>query len=121
MSRMIAPRVSKCHGARCASLTIAYGRPGMSRLSVICHFRNEEVYLPYWLRHHRCLFDHGILIDYGSTDHSLEIIRALVPSWEVRPSRNHQFHSVAIDTEVMDIEIQISGWKMCLNVTEFVM
>ena len=36
------------------------------RLTVICHFRNEEVLLPFWLRHHALLFDHGILIDYGS-------------------------------------------------------
>jgi hypothetical protein len=93
----------------------------MNRLTVICHFRNEEVYLPFWLRHHVRLFDHGILIDYGSTDRSLEVIRALAPSWEIRPSRNQQFHSVAIDAEVMDIEQQTTGWKMCLNVTEFVM
>lgn len=89
-------------------------------LTVICHFRNEEVLLPYWLRHHTRLFDHGVLIDYGSTDRSREIIRALAPYWEVRPSRNHSFHSVSIDAEVMDVEQGIAGWKMCLNVTEFV-
>jgi Glycosyl transferase family 2 len=89
--------------------------------TVICHFRNEEVYLPYWLRHHARLFDHGVMIDYASSDRSREIIRELAPHWEIRPSRNAVFHSVSIDAEVMDIEKELTGWKMCLNVTEFVM
>jgi len=90
------------------------------RPTVICHFRNEEGYLPFWLRHHKRLFGHGILIDYHSTDRSREIIAESVPNWEVRISRNAMFHSTSIDDEVMDIEREISGWKMCLNVTEFV-
>src|SRR5262249_9567397 len=89
-------------------------------LTVISHFRNEEIYLPYWLSHHTTLFDHGILIDYDSTDRSAEIIRTLAPSWEIRPSRNRLFHSLSVDAEIMDIERTISGWKMCLNATEFV-
>src|SRR5262245_6333078 len=91
------------------------------RLRVICRFRNEEVYLPYWLGHHARLFDHGILIDYGSTDRSRAIIRELAPTWEVRPSRNEVFHSLSIDAEVMDVEREVSGWKVCLNVTEFLL
>jgi Glycosyl transferase family 2 len=92
-----------------------------SRLTVICHFRNEEVYLRYWLRHHVELFDDGVLIDYQSTDRSREVIRQFAPHWEVRASRNTAFHSVSIDAEVMDVERQITGWKMCLNVTEFIL
>lgn len=91
------------------------------RLTVICHFRNEEVYLRYWLRHHTRLFDHGVLIDYASTDRSRAVIAELAPHWEVRSSRNATFHSASIDAEVMDIEKEFSGWKMCLNATEFVM
>ena len=45
---------------------------------VISHFFDEEFMLPWWLRHHRELFDHGILIDYASTDRSVEICRELV-------------------------------------------
>jgi hypothetical protein len=88
---------------------------------VICHFRNEEVLLPYWLRHHTRLFDHGVMIDYCSTDRSVEIIRELAPTWEIRRSRNEFFHSVSIDKEVMEIETEFTGWKICLNVTEFLM
>src|SRR5262249_20266531 len=61
------------------------------------------------------------MIDYRSTDRSVEIIRRLAPTWEIRPTRNEQFHSLSIDAEVMDIEATIAGWKMCLNVTEFVL
>lgn len=91
------------------------------RFTLLCHFRNEEEYLPYWLRHHTRLFDHGVMIDYRSTDRSVEVIRELAPTWEIRPTRNRTFHSVSIDQEVMDIEREFPGWKMCLNVTEFVM
>src|SRR5262245_56898307 len=94
---------------------------GEPKLTVICHFRNEEVFLQYWLRHHTRLFDHGVLIDYASTDQSLDVIRQLAPHWEVRPSRNTQYHSISIHAEVMDVEKELSGWKMCLNVTELVM
>jgi hypothetical protein len=90
------------------------------RLTVVCHFRNEEVYLRYWLRHHVRLFDHGVLIDYASTDGSRQVIAELAPHWEVRPSRNVVFHSASIDAEVMDVEKEFTGWKMCLNATEFV-
>lgn len=91
----------------------------MSKITVICHFRNEENYLQFWLKHHVKHFDHGIMIDYKSSDRSVEIIRALAPTWEIRPTRNELFSSEAIDQEVMDIEKEITEWKMCLNVTEF--
>src|ERR1700722_10119969 len=94
---------------------------GEPKLTVICHFRNEEVYLPYWLRHHVRQFDHGVMIDYASTDRSRHIISQLAPRWEIRSSRNAQFHSVSVDAEVMDIEKEFNGWKICLNVTEFVL
>lgn len=89
------------------------------RLTIISHFYNEEFLLPYWLRHHTQIFDHGILIDYQSTDRSLEIIRELAPDWEIRPSKNAQFDPFALDLEVTDIEQEVKGWKTVLNTTEF--
>ena len=73
-------------------------------LTLISHFWNEEFLLPYWLRHHYPLFDHGVLLDYASTDQSVEIIRALAPRWEVRPSRNQWFDARDADAEVMEVE-----------------
>ena len=58
------------------------------KTTVITHFWNEEILLPYWLKHHLELFDHGILINYRSTDKSVEIIKELAP---------HQ-NSIALET-----------------------
>jgi hypothetical protein len=87
--------------------------------TVVCHFYNEEFLLPWWLQHHKHIFDHGIMIDYASTDHSRDIIREICPSWEIRPSRNEFFDAKPIDDEVMDIERELDGWRVALNVTEF--
>ncbi|MEW9106591.1 glycosyltransferase family 2 protein, partial [Paenibacillus sp.] len=48
---------------------------------LISHFYNEEYLLPWWLKHHAPLFDHGILINRGSTDRSVDICKQLVPHW----------------------------------------
>lgn len=87
--------------------------------TVLCHFYNEEYLLPYWLNHHKYMFGHGILIDYNSTDSSVDIIKSIVPNWEIIQSRNDTFDAHKCDMEVMDIEKDIKGWKIVLNVTEF--
>ncbi|GMK44273.1 glycosyltransferase family 2 protein [Paenibacillus glycanilyticus] len=87
--------------------------------TLISHFYNEEYLLPWWLMHHVPLFDHGILINRGSTDQSVKIIRKLAPHWEIRDSIVPDFHAVEVDREVMDIENKLPGWKMVLNTTEF--
>lgn len=90
-------------------------------LIVISHFYNEELLLPYWLKHHTKIFDFGILIDYDSTDRSVEIVRELAPHWELRRSNNKDFSATQCDMEVMHIERQFAGaWKIALNTTEFV-
>ena len=91
----------------------------MNKKTVICHFYNEEYLLPWWLQHHKNIFDHGIMIDYASTDRSKNIIRAICPSWEIVDSKNKYFDSAAIDREVEDYERTLTGWRMALNVTEF--
>jgi hypothetical protein len=91
----------------------------MAKKTILCHFYNEEHLLPWWLKHHKALFDHGVMIDYFSTDRSMEIIREICPEWEIRYTRNKYFDSTPIDEEVMRIESMLGGWRMCLNVTEF--
>jgi hypothetical protein len=93
----------------------------MIKKTIISHFYNEEFLLPWWLSHHKKYFDHGIMIDYNSTDKSLDIIRDICPTWEIRPSINKDFDAVMVDREVMDIESGIDGWKICLNTTEFIL
>ena len=86
--------------------------------TLISHFFNEEYMLPWFLNHHKQIFDHGVMIDYHSTDRSVEIIREICPTWDIITSRNQDFQADNIDIEVNDIERDIQGWKICLNVTE---
>ena len=87
--------------------------------TVVCHFFNEEYLLPWWLAHHRRIFDHGIMIDYASTDASRSLIEETCPTWHVHASRNKFFDSATIDREVEDFEKTCPSWRMALNVTEF--
>lgn len=89
--------------------------------TVLCHFYNEEYLLPWWLKHHKQMFDHGIMVDYASTDRSVEIIREICPTWEIRQSKNENFQMDKINEEIEEIERQIEGWRICLNVPEFLL
>ena len=86
--------------------------------TLISHFYNEEYLLPWFLNHHKQIFDHGVMIDYHSTDHSVEIIKEICPTWDIITSRNNDFQADLIDVEVNELEREITGWKICLNVTE---
>lgn len=90
------------------------------RRIVFSHFFNEAYLLPWWLKHHREMFDHGVLIDYASTDESVAICRDLVPSWEIISSENPHFSAIMVDFEVMKHEQRFPDcWKLALNTTEF--
>ena len=92
-----------------------------ARSVVICHVYNEELLLPYWLAHHRRLFDHGVILDYASTDGTRAAFERAGLDWEFRPSRNEWFDPEAVDAEVMDVEAEFAEgvWKMALTVTEY--
>ncbi len=87
--------------------------------TLFSHFFNEEYLLPWWLKHHREMFDHGVLFDYHSTDRSRAICKELVPSWEVIPSQNKKFDAIMCDHEIMKAEEKVSGFKMALTSAEF--
>jgi hypothetical protein len=90
--------------------------------TILCHFFNEEYLLPWWLNHHKQFFDHGIMINYASTDNSVDIIKKICPTWEIINSRNTIFAGSLIDNEVYDIEnAKVKDWRICLNVTEFLL
>jgi len=96
------------------------------KLNVIAHIYNEEYLLPFWLEYHSQIFDNGIIIDYCSTDRSVEIINKFCPTWKVITTRNinangtPNFEARLIDSEVMDLEKTISGFKICMCATEFI-
>lgn len=88
--------------------------------TVITHVYNESFMLGFWLRHHVPMFDHGIIIDYASTDNTATLCKELAPNWEVRPSRNDCFRAADCDAEVMDVERGLGDtWKIALTATEF--
>jgi hypothetical protein len=80
------------------------------------HIRNEEDLLPQWLNHHKHMFDHGVIIDYGSTDNSINIIKEICPTWDII-SPTEKFGSCV--NSIQSIEQKYSGWKIALNTTEF--
>jgi hypothetical protein len=89
------------------------------KITVLSHIYNEEYLLPFWLEHHKNIFDHGIIIDYNSTDNSLEIIRKICPTWDIITTKNKYFGAEEVDNECMELENNIDGYKIILNVTEF--
>jgi len=89
------------------------------KTTVITHFWNEEILLPYWLKHHLELFDHGILINYRSTDKSVEIIKELAPHWDLVDTINGDFNPCDCDHEISNYEKLHPGWKIALTGTEF--
>jgi len=88
--------------------------------TVIIHIYNEEYLLPFWLNHHKNIFNHGIIIDYRSTDKSIEICKQICPTWNIITSRNLYFTAIDVDQEIMEIEEKLNGIKIALNVTEFI-
>ena len=92
------------------------------RTVLIMHFFNEAMLLPYFIQHHAPVFDEAVLIDYNSTDSSLDIIRREAPStWRVVQSRNVKVDLVVMDEEILEIEVKYIGyWRLTLATTEFV-
>jgi len=86
----------------------------------IIHIYNEEYLLPFWLNHHKDIFDKIVIIDYQSTDNSIEICKSIIPDCIIVNSRNKEFKAQDVDSEVMDIENTFDNcFKICLNITEF--
>jgi hypothetical protein len=92
-----------------------------NKIVLLSHFYNEEFLLPHWIKHHKNMFDDVVLVNYQSTDASVDIIKAAT-DWEIRDSRNDVFDCRLVDVEVMDIEREFKGyWKVVLNTTEFLL
>lgn len=87
---------------------------------LIAHFYNEEYLLPFWLEHHKKIFDKAILINSFSTDKSLEIINKIAPDWDVVNSADKKFNSESMEKFIIDIENNYQDEvKIVLNISEF--
>ena len=89
--------------------------------TVITHIYNESFLLPIWIRHHRDRFDHGIILDYGSTDNPQEIVRELAPHWEFRNTGLDVFHADVLDSMINSVENRVVGTRLVLTITEFLL
>ena len=88
--------------------------------TVLTHFYNEEYMLPWWIDHHKKLFDNGIMINYHSTDRSLEICKELCPKhWKIVNTVNDDFSADYVDLEIKYYENSVEGFKLTLTTTEF--
>jgi hypothetical protein len=89
---------------------------------LISHFYNEELFLPYWLRHHKKIFKKGILINNNSSDNSVNIINEIAPDWEILNSPSKEYKAEEMNTFIEGIESKFKNdLKIVLNTTEFLM
>lgn len=91
---------------------------------VLTHVYNEEYLLNWWLPHHKKRFDHGIIVDYKSTDNTRNLVKKMVPNWELVTSKHDLFGAVDNTLEIMELENSIQSrfpkaWMITLTVTEF--
>jgi hypothetical protein len=87
--------------------------------TLISHIYNEEFLLPFFIDHHYAKFDKGIILDYGSTDGSLEILKKLAPNWSIINCSDEIFDAGSVDSLVHSYEEETSGVCLILTVTEF--
>lgn len=86
------------------------------KTTVFIHLLNEKELLPHWLKHHKKMFDHGVVIDFYSTDNTRDIVKDICPTWDiVAPTKGFGECSELIEVW----EQNYDGWKIALNVTEF--
>jgi len=86
---------------------------------IISNFYNESYMLPWWLKHNKIYFEHGVLFDYHSTDDSAKIIKKICPTWEIRTTKTKAWDPLEEDNEMMEAEKEFGGYKMILTMTEF--
>jgi len=86
---------------------------------LFAHISSDEFGMPFWLKWHVPMFDHGVLLSYDTNDATLDIIRELAPTWEIRHRCRSLFTEPRNSKELLEIEREFNGWKIILNVTEF--
>jgi nucleoside-diphosphate-sugar epimerase/SAM-dependent methyltransferase len=92
-------------------------------VGMVTHFYNEELLLPYFIRHHAGMFDEVVMIDMGSNDLSCRIIADQAPShWRVVDSKYPDtFDAIKLDVEVVEQENSLcTSWRIALTITEFI-
>ena len=91
---------------------------------LISHLRNEEYMLQWWIPHHLQKFDTAVIINYGSTDNTIDMIREMAPHWTIVDSWEEKFNCYTCDRQILQIETDIQqqypgAFAVALTVTEF--
>ena len=89
--------------------------------TLITHIYNEEFLLPYFINHHKEMFDQVYVIDYQSTDKSIEILKDLAPHWKILSAPTQSFDPIQLDRFIMKLEESVVGPRIALTVTEFLL
>lgn len=89
------------------------------KLTVFTNVYNEEYMLPFWLEHHKKIFDHGVVFDWACTDSSIDIIKKMCPTWKIIKAPFEYFDAFENDILLMNEELKHDGYKVVLNTTEF--
>jgi hypothetical protein len=88
-------------------------------ITLIAHIWNESFFLPYFIRHYLPIVDRALIFDYDSVDGSRDVIKQMAPDWKVRPSKNRLFGAGILQPEITAAEMEFDGWKLVMNVTEY--
>ena len=92
------------------------------QVTLVTHFRNEEMLMPFFIIQHAPLFDRVVAIDFLSSDRSAQMLRDYAPaSWRVVKSETGQeFDAARTDAQVMAWERKYpDDWVIALTTTEF--
>lgn len=94
--------------------------PKRRKIVLFSHFYNEELLLPFWIDQHRDMFDEALLVNFNSTDRSVDIVRKRAPvGWKVHHWGSN-FDFVKFRTDFMANEkLYPDAWKIFLTATEF--
>jgi hypothetical protein len=88
--------------------------------TVFTNVLNEELLINHWLDHHIHMFDNGVVIDYGCRDNTISIIQKRCPTWKIIKNK-YRWGRAYEDIEELENKEEYKGWKIALNVTEFLM
>ena len=86
-------------------------------LSCTINVKNEAAIIDHWMLHHANMFDALYVLDYASTDDTVDRILNHRPDAHIIEP---QFVWGPAFEDIERIESTLKGWKIALNVTEFV-
>jgi hypothetical protein len=87
-------------------------------ITLFTHILNEEELIENWINHHKQLVDHCVILDFGSTDNTINIIQKMCPTWEIKKPTEGFGYCV---NDIHLLEQKYLGWKITLNITEFLL